>query len=212
MGGMCLGSLLLPRYVSARPASAARLRVSRARHRPSSACFVLFGMPLVGGVYTAWAGDGVSRILLRGDRGGDLPAAADVADGCDAAGDRALGRDDAARRVVARLLLRRATSPARCSAASSPASTCCACYDMAIATYVAVAINVAVAAIGLMLVARRRRQVAVESARRRSPPGRGRAAGLRGDRALRHDRARGARSSGRACSRCCSARRSTRSR
>ena len=36
-----------------------------------------------------------------------LSAAADAADGRDAAGDRALGRNDAARRVVARLLLRR---------------------------------------------------------------------------------------------------------
>ena len=33
MGGMCLGSLLLPRFVSSAPASAARLRLARARHR-----------------------------------------------------------------------------------------------------------------------------------------------------------------------------------
>ena len=43
MGGMCLGSLLLPRYVSAPPASAARLRVARARHRRLRRLLVLFG-------------------------------------------------------------------------------------------------------------------------------------------------------------------------
>ena len=32
----------------------------------SSALALLFGMPLVGGAYTAWAGGGVSGILLRG--------------------------------------------------------------------------------------------------------------------------------------------------
>ena len=66
MGGMCLGSLLLPRIMSAEHASAAGLRAARARHRRCSACSLLFGMPLVGGVYTAWAGAGVTGILLRG--------------------------------------------------------------------------------------------------------------------------------------------------
>ena len=37
MGGMCLGSLLLPRYVSAARASAARLRLPGARHRRARA-------------------------------------------------------------------------------------------------------------------------------------------------------------------------------
>ena len=32
----------------------------------SSGLLILFGMPLVGGVYTAWAGGGVIGILLRG--------------------------------------------------------------------------------------------------------------------------------------------------
>src|SRR6266849_9454321 len=55
MGGMCLGSLLLPRLISP-------------RHHPLRVyaflefgigligLLVLYGMPLVSGVYTAWAG------------------------------------------------------------------------------------------------------------------------------------------------------------
>jgi spermidine synthase len=65
MGGMCLGSLLLPRFVSS-------------RHHPLRVyawleigigvigIAVLLGMPLVSGIYTAWAGSGVAGILLRG--------------------------------------------------------------------------------------------------------------------------------------------------
>jgi spermidine synthase len=65
MGGMCLGSLLLPRFVSS-------------RHHPLRVyawleigigvigVAVLLGMPLVSGVYTAWAGSGTTGILLRG--------------------------------------------------------------------------------------------------------------------------------------------------
>ncbi len=65
MGGMCLGSLLLPRLVSS-------------RHHPLRVyawleigigiigVAVLFGMPLVSGIYTAWAGSGIISVLLRG--------------------------------------------------------------------------------------------------------------------------------------------------
>jgi spermidine synthase len=65
MGGMCLGSLLLPRLVST-------------RHHPLRVyawleigigiigIAVLYGMPLVSGIYTAWAGSGIISVLLRG--------------------------------------------------------------------------------------------------------------------------------------------------
>jgi len=65
MGGMCLGSLLLPRVVSG-------------RHHPLRVyalleigigligVVVLLAMPLVGQLYTAWGGDGLAGILLRG--------------------------------------------------------------------------------------------------------------------------------------------------
>ena len=65
MGGMCLGSYLLPRLVSP-------------KHHPLRVyawlelgigfigVLVLYGMPLIGGVYTAWAGSGAIGFLLRG--------------------------------------------------------------------------------------------------------------------------------------------------
>jgi len=65
MGGMCLGSLLLPRVL---PASVHPLRVYAYLELGIGAIglLVLFGMPLVGGAYAAWAGSGVVGILLRG--------------------------------------------------------------------------------------------------------------------------------------------------
>src|ERR687892_338835 len=65
MGGMCLGSLLLPRFISA-------------AHHPLKVyaylelgigiigILVLFGMPVLTGIYTSVAGTGVIGILLRG--------------------------------------------------------------------------------------------------------------------------------------------------
>src|SRR5262249_29715010 len=64
MGGMCLGSLVMPRLISS-------------RHHPLRVyawfelgigiigLLVLFGMPLLGGVYTAWAGPGAFGMALR---------------------------------------------------------------------------------------------------------------------------------------------------
>jgi spermidine synthase len=64
MGGMCLGSLLLPRWIAA-------------RHHPlcvyallelgigAIGLLVLVVMPLIGGVYTAWAPSGVAGIIVR---------------------------------------------------------------------------------------------------------------------------------------------------
>jgi spermidine synthase len=64
MGGMCLGSLLFPRVISARPHP---LRVYAALELGIGvlALVILVGMPLVGGAYTAWAGEGVAGIVLR---------------------------------------------------------------------------------------------------------------------------------------------------
>src|SRR5882762_6594073 len=64
MGGMCLGSLLLPRYVSG-------------RHHPLRVyaflelgigffgLLVLYGVPVIGGLYTEWAGTGMTSLVLR---------------------------------------------------------------------------------------------------------------------------------------------------
>jgi spermidine synthase len=65
MGGMCLGSLLLPRYVSARE-HPLRVYAFLELGIAGFGILVLFGMPLVSGLYTAWAGSGVVGILLRG--------------------------------------------------------------------------------------------------------------------------------------------------
>jgi spermidine synthase len=65
MGGMCLGSIVLPRLISA-------------RHHPLRVyaflelgigligLLALFGIPLINGVYTAWSGHGIIGILFRG--------------------------------------------------------------------------------------------------------------------------------------------------
>src|SRR6476620_4146426 len=55
MGGMCLGSLLLPRLISSRQHP---LRVYAHLELGIGAVglLILWAMPLVGGIYTAWAG------------------------------------------------------------------------------------------------------------------------------------------------------------
>ena len=65
MGGMCLGSLLLPRIVSIRHHP---LRVYAVLELAIAifGVLLLFVMPLVGRVYTAWGGYGLTGFLLRG--------------------------------------------------------------------------------------------------------------------------------------------------
>jgi spermidine synthase len=65
MGGMCLGSFLLPRVL---PQSAHPLRVYAWIELAIGAIglLLLFVMPLVEGAYVAWAGSGVAGILMRG--------------------------------------------------------------------------------------------------------------------------------------------------
>jgi spermidine synthase len=65
MGGMCLGSLFLARTISRRQHP---LRVYAFLELGIAlvGILLLFGMPLLGGIYTAWGGSGVSGILLRG--------------------------------------------------------------------------------------------------------------------------------------------------
>ena len=65
MGGMCLGSWLLPRALSA---DRHPLRVYAALELGIAGIgvAVLFGMPLVGRLYTAWAGAGIWGLLVRG--------------------------------------------------------------------------------------------------------------------------------------------------
>jgi len=64
MGGMCLGSLALPRTISARQHP---LKVYAILEGGIGLCalLILFGMPLIGHIYTAWAGSGIAGIVLR---------------------------------------------------------------------------------------------------------------------------------------------------
>ena len=92
MGGMCLGSLLLPRLISARQHPLRVYAAARARHRRARRLLILVAMPLVGGIYTAWAGEGVAGIVFRAIIAGICLLPPTHADGRDAAGDLALGR------------------------------------------------------------------------------------------------------------------------
>lgn len=64
MGGMCLGSLLLPRWVGAHHHP---LRVYAFLELGIGAIgiLVLLVMPLIGGAYTAWAPSGIAGIIVR---------------------------------------------------------------------------------------------------------------------------------------------------
>jgi len=65
MGGMCLGSLLLPRVM---PENMHPLRMYAYLELGIGVMglLLLFGMPLVGGAYTAWAGSGATGLVVRG--------------------------------------------------------------------------------------------------------------------------------------------------
>jgi len=65
MGGMCLGSFIVPRMMSPR-AHPLRMYALLELGIGLFALVLLFGMPLIAGAYTAWAGSGVVGILLRG--------------------------------------------------------------------------------------------------------------------------------------------------
>src|SRR6185312_15764017 len=65
MGGMCLGSLLLPRVISARQ-HPLRVYAYLELGIAGLAILILFGMPLLGGIYVAGAGSGIAGIIFRG--------------------------------------------------------------------------------------------------------------------------------------------------
>ena len=106
MGGMCLGSLLLRATCRQRPASAARVRVSRTGDRRPGSADPLRPAGAVECLYLP-RHHRRRRPPAARHRRRDLSAATDAADGRHAAGDLALGEVDAGRHVVARILLRR---------------------------------------------------------------------------------------------------------
>jgi spermidine synthase len=152
MGGMCLGSFLLPRYISPRHHP---LRVYAILEIAIGVIglLLLLVLPLVGRVYIAWGGYGVSGYLLRG-------LAASI---CLLPPTLAMG---ATLPAVARWVK---TTPAGVSwlgffyagnIAGAVIGTLLAgfyllrVFDMNIATYVAAAINFAVGGLGLLVAAR----------------------------------------------------------
>jgi spermidine synthase len=64
MGGMCLGSLLLPGAVPARQ-HPLRVYASLEAGIAVLGLLILVGMPLIGGLYTAWAGEGMASVIVR---------------------------------------------------------------------------------------------------------------------------------------------------
>jgi spermidine synthase len=149
MGGMCLGSFLLPRYM---PAGMHPLRMYAWLELGIglSGLLLLFGMPLVGGAYTAWAGSGVVGIVFRGVAaaicllpptllmGATLPAIARWV--------------ETSKDGVAWLGLFYGGNTAGAVAGSLLAGFyLMSTYDISITTYVAVALNVAVSTAALLL-------------------------------------------------------------
>jgi spermidine synthase len=65
MGGLCLGSLALPRILSARKEHPLRVYAKVEFGIAICGVLVLFGMPLVDSVYAAAVGHGMPAILLR---------------------------------------------------------------------------------------------------------------------------------------------------
>jgi spermidine synthase len=66
MGGMCLGSLLLPRIAAARARHPLRVYALLEIGIGIIGVLVLFGMPLLNSAYTSLGGEGITGILLRG--------------------------------------------------------------------------------------------------------------------------------------------------
>jgi len=149
MGGMCAGSLLLPRLVSQRH-HPLRVYASIELGVGAVGLLVLWLMPLLGRVYIAWGGDGLTGVLLRGA----------VAALCLLPPTLLMG---ATLPAVARAI---ETTPAGASwlgylyggNIAGGVGGCLLCgfyllrvFDAAVATYAAVALNAAVGAVALAL-------------------------------------------------------------
>ena len=152
MGGMCLGSLLLPKYIASGRHHPLRVYAYLEFGIGLMGLLLLFGMPLVGGAYTAWAGSGFVGIFMRGLAaaicllpptllmGATLPAIARWV--------------EASKDGVAWLGYFYGGNTAGAVAGSLLAGFyLMSVYDISITTYVAVAINVVVASAALLLAA-----------------------------------------------------------
>jgi len=163
MGGLCLGSALLPRFVSRR---AHPLRVYAALELGIGAFGVvaLFGVPLVGRLYVAGATTGLLGLVLRGLvaavcllpptllMGGSLPAIARWV-------------ETTPKGISWMGWLYSANIAGAVAGSLTAGFYLLRVYDMAVTTYAAAAVNVAVAALAFALAARSHRRPAVEQDR-----------------------------------------------
>ncbi|HXP85891.1 MAG TPA: hypothetical protein VN841_14300 [Bryobacteraceae bacterium] len=152
MGGLCLGSLMLPKYVSSREHP---LKVYAYLELGIGVfgLLALYGVPVVGRLYLAGAGEGVFGLVLRGLvavvcllpptllMGGSLPAISRWA-GSSPEGVSWMG------------FLYSANIAGAVFGCLFAGFYLLRVYDLAVATYAAVAINVAVGVLGLVLVSR----------------------------------------------------------
>ena len=65
MGGMCLGSLMMPRFVSS-TRHPLRIYAFLELGIGISGLLILWALPLVAGLYTSWSGQGIASVMLRG--------------------------------------------------------------------------------------------------------------------------------------------------
>ena len=107
MGGMCLGSLLLPRLISRAPASAARLRAARARHRRARPAAAVRRCRSSAASTPRGRGDGIAGIVLRALVAGICLLPPTLLMGATLPAISRWVETTPRRRVVARLLLRR---------------------------------------------------------------------------------------------------------
>jgi spermidine synthase len=162
MGGMCLGSFLVPRLLSTR-AHPLKVYAWLEMGIGIFGLLLLYVVPLVGGVYVAWAGGGVAGIILRAITaaicllpptlmmGATLPAIARWIETSPKGvawlgffyGGNTLGA--VAGSLLAGFYLLRV-------------------YDVSIATYVAVALNIGVALLALLVASRTEHHVQIEEA------------------------------------------------
>jgi spermidine synthase len=152
MGGMCLGSLLLPRVL--RPEwHPLRVYAWLELGIGLLGVVILFAVPLVGGIYTAWAGSGFAGILLRGVAAGVCLLPPTLLMGATLP---AIARwVEASPRGVSWLGFFYGGNTAGAVIGSLLAGFyLLRVYDVSIATYVAVALNVTVALLALLVASR----------------------------------------------------------
>jgi len=171
MGGMCLGSLLLPRVAAAREQHPLRMYAFLEIGIGIIGVLVLFGMPLLNSAYTSLGGTGIGGILLRGLTAGicllpptllmgaTLPAISRWVESTPE-GVSWLGffyGGNIAGGVLGSLLA---------------GFYLLRVHDLAFATYVAVALNISVAAIAMLIASRTPMVEQLESDRDVGPPAR----------------------------------------